>query len=134
MEYRIFASKNYKQNENSSIIHHSMIDYIDCSKLPRRLRTNNKYSPRYRGSKSQIFKSPIRGGFSEAFLTVLLQLNKQGCRAILSSVKIYNCQSKSNAREYVRFFIMQFSVDGSHSINLGNSQIQQGNSPKKAVI
>ena len=57
-----------------------------------KLKENNKYSPRYRGSKFQNFKSPIRGVVtSEAFLTAFLQLNKQCCGAILSSVKIYDC-------------------------------------------
>ena len=51
-----------------------------------KLKENNKYLPRYRGSKFQNFKSPIQGDFG-----TFLHLNKQCCGAILSSLKIYDC-------------------------------------------
>ena len=42
-------------------------------KIQLKLKENNKYSPRYRGSKFQNFKSPIRGdfgSFSDGIFTV----------------------------------------------------------------
>ena len=64
-----------------------------------KLKENNKYSPRYRGSKFQNFKSPIRGDFG-SFSDGYLQLNKQCCGAILVYLHFKFC-----------FHVLRFLLD-----------------------
>ena len=90
-----------------------------------KLKENNKYSPRYRGSKFLNFKPPIQGGVTlEAFLAAYSLIN--------SVVKQSSHQWRFTIAE-VCILLSNFRLMVSLG-NLGNSQIQQRNFPENAII
>ena len=94
------SKKNFKHvvQQKYQIPYTSIRIHRNFSQGYWKIKREHKYSPRYRGSKFQNFKSPIRGYVFGGILQYILQLNKQCCGAILSSVKICDCQSNSNTR------------------------------------
>ena len=100
---RTIFSIYFKITFNLFILEISCFQVVTFGTFPLRSNLNeNKKNNIHQdtGVQSPKISNHQFGVTSEAFLTAFLQLNKQCCGAILSSVKIYACWSNSNTREY----------------------------------